>query len=140
MEPRPFKRRMDARRANAQASLIEKMREYIACGCARAFTDDIQETYIGIGFTDEPELEAYDMGALFGTNSPQVIVTDPQIELLDAAAFREFKLELAAHWKLKSIGLKIEHPELDVIEAHFVIPADADEVVAVYNELAAKLP
>lgn len=140
MEPRPFKRRMDARRGNAQAGLIEKMREYIACGCARAFADNIQETYIGIGFMDEPELEAYDMGALFGTDNPQVIVTDPQITQLDDAAFEEFKLELASHWKVNAIGLKIEHPELDVIEAHFLIPADADKVVDAYNELTAKLP
>lgn len=140
MEPRPFKRRMDARRDNAQAGLIEKMREYIACSCARAFANTIQETYIGIGFTDDPELEAYDMGALFGADNPQVIVTDPQIESLDNVAFKEFKLELASHWKFKSIGLKIEHPELDVIEVHFLIPADADKVVDAYNELTAKLP
>ena len=137
MELRPFKRRMDARRDNAQAGLIEKMREYIACSCARAFADTIQETYLAIGFTDEPELEAYDMGSLFGTNSPQVIITDPQIEPLDDTAFGEFKLDIGSHWKVNSIGLKIERPEPDVVEAHFLIPADADKVVAAYKELSA---
>lgn len=137
MELKPFKRRMDARRDNAQAGLIEKMREYIACSCARAFADTIQETYLAIGFTDEPELEAYDMGALFGTNSPQVLIADPQIEPLDDAAFEEFKLDLGSHWKVNAVGLKIERPELDVVEAHFLIPADADKVVAAYKELSA---
>lgn len=137
MELSPFKRRMDARHDNAQAGLIEKMREYIACSCARAFADTIQETYLAIGFTDEPELEAYDMGALFGTNNPQVIVTDPQIEPLDDAAFGEFELELGSHWKVNAVGLKIERPEPDVVEAHFLIPADADKVMAAYKELSA---
>lgn len=137
MELRPFKRRMDGRRDNAQAGLVEKMREYIACSCARTFADTIQETYIAIGFTDEPDLQAYDMGALFGTNNPQVIVTDPQITQLDDDTFREFKLELGSHWKVNAIGLKIERTEADVFEAHFLIPADADKVMAAYKELSA---
>ena len=139
MELTPFKRRMDARRDNVQADLIEKMREYIACSCARAFADALQETYSAIGFEDEtlPELEAYDMGALFGTNNPQVIVTDSQLAPLDDAAFEEFKLELGSHWKVNAIGLKIERPEPDVVEAHFLVPAEADKVVAAYKELLA---
>lgn len=132
-----FKKRMDSRRDNAQADLIEKMREYIACSCARAFADTIQETYQAIGFTDEPQLEVYDISAVFGTNSPQAIVIDQQITQLDDVAFEEFKLELASHWKVNSVGLKIEHAEPDVIEAHFLIPADADKVVDTYNELSA---
>lgn len=132
-----FKKRMDSRRDNAQADLIEKMREYIACSCARAFADTIQETYQAIGFTDEPQLEVYDISALFGTNSPEAIVIDQQITQLDDVAFGEFKLELASHWKVNSVGLKIEHTEPDVIEAHFLIPADADKVVAAYKELIA---
>ena len=137
MELRPFKRRMDGRRDNAQAGLVEKMREYIACSCARAFADTAQETYIAVGFTDEPDLQAYDMGALFGTSSPSVIVADPQIEPLDDDAFGEFKLDLGSHWKVNAIGLKIERTEPDVFEAHFLIPADADKVMAAYKELSA---
>ncbi len=135
MELSPFKRRMDGGRDNAQAGLVEKMREYIACSCARAFADTVQETYIEIGFTDEPDLHAYDMG--FGTNNPQVIVIDSQLAPLDDAAFGEFKLELGSHWKVNAIGLKIERPEPEVVEAHFLIPADADKVVAAYKELPA---
>lgn len=136
MELGPFKRRMGARRDNAQAGLVEKMREYIACSCARAFADTIKETYIAVGFTDEPELEAYNMGSLFETNSPQVIITDQQIEPLDDAAFGEFELDLGSHWKVNSIGLKIERLEPDVVVAHFLIPADADKVVDAYKELS----
>ena len=135
MEPTPFKKRMDAKRDNAQAGVAEKMREYIACRCASAFADAVQETYKDAGFTEEPELEAYDMSALFGTSNPQVIVADPQIEPLDDAEFRDLKLSIGSRWNINAAGLKIERPEPDVFEGHFLIPADADKVIAVYKEL-----
>lgn len=135
MEPALFKKRMDAKRDNAQASIVEKMREYIACRCASAFADAVQETYKDVGFTEAPELEAYDMSDLFGTSNPQVIVADPQIEPLDDAEFRDLKLSIGSRWNINAVGLKIERPEPDVFEGHFLIPADADKVIAVYKEL-----
>lgn len=135
MEPTQFKKRMDAKRDNAQAGIVEKMREYIAYRCASAFAGAVQETYKDTGFTDEPELEAYDMSALFGTSNPQVIVADPQIESLDDAAFRDLEMVIGSRWNINSVGLKIERPERDIFEGHFLIPADADKVIAVYKEL-----
>lgn len=139
MELSPFKKRMDSRCADEQVDVVKKMRNYIACKCARAFADTLEETYTALGFEAEtlPELEAYDMHAWFGTDCPQVIVTDSQLAPLDDAAFGEFKLELGSHWKVNAIGLKIEHPEPDVVEAHFLVPADADKVMAAYKELSA---
>lgn len=135
MEPMPFKKRMDAKRDNAQAGVVEKMREYIACRCASAFADAVQETYKDVGFTEAPELKAYDMAALFGTSNPQVIVADPQIDPLDDAEFRDLQIAIGSRWNINSVGLKIERPEPDVFEGHFLIPSDADKVIAVYKEL-----
>lgn len=136
MTPMPFKKRMDTKRDNAQAGVVEKMREYIAWRCASAFADTVQETYKDVGFTEAPELTAYDMAALFGTSNPLVIVADPQIEPLDDGEFRDLKLVIGSYWKINSVGLKIERPEPDVFEGHFLIPADADKVVEVYKELS----
>lgn len=135
MEPTQFKKRMDAKRDNAQAGIVEKMHEYIAYRCASAFAGAVQEAYKDTGFTDEPELEAYDMSALFGTSNPQVIVADPQIESLDDAEFRDLEMVIGSRWNINSVGLKIERPERDIFEGHFLIPADADKVIAVYKEL-----
>lgn len=137
MEPMPFKKRMDAKRDNAQAGVVEKMREYIAFRCASAFADAVQETYKDVGFPETPELEAYDMGALFGTSNPQVIVADPQIERLDDDEFGDLELSIGSRWPINSVGMEIERPEPDVFEGHFLIPADADKVIAVYKELSA---
>jgi hypothetical protein len=128
---------MDIKSGNAQAGIVEKMREFIACRCASAFADAVQETYKDVGFTEDPELEAYDMAALFGTSNPQVIVADPQIEPLDDEEFGDLKLSIGSRWNINSVGLKIERPERDVLEGHFLIPAPADKVIAVYKELLA---
>lgn len=77
------------------------------------------------------------MDALFGTSNPQVIAADPQIEPLDDDEFGDLKLSIGSRWSINSVGLKIERPEPDVFEGHFLIPADADKVVAVYKELSA---